>query len=177
MKARDEQPLKPAIRIRHHFLPGDVGAIVYLHGTLYAGEYGFDHTFEPYVAIPLSEFVRSRGKREKIWIVEKNGRVMGSLAIVESSPSAAQLRWFLLHPEIRGSGVGKKLVDEAIQFCRESGYDTIFLWTVRGLAAATGIYRARKFSLTETNTHSIWGRELTEERYERLLRLQTGCCL
>ncbi|MBI9085323.1 MAG: GNAT family N-acetyltransferase [Desulfobacterales bacterium] len=154
------------VRIRHDFRPGDVGAIVYLHGTLYAEEYGFDHTFEPYVAIPLSEFVRSKTGREKIWIVEKGGKVQGSLAIVACTENQAQLRWLLLHPDLRGTGMGKQLVGKAVAFSREAGYKSVFLWTVRGLAAATEIYRSAGFTLTETNPHTIWGRELTEERYE-----------
>ena len=152
--------------IRHHFLPGDVGRIVYLHGTLYAREYGFDHTFEPYVAIPLSKFVGSKTAREKIWIVEKGKKVCGSLAIVACTEAQAQLRWFLLHPDLRGVGVGKRMVAEALTFCSEMGYGSLFLWTVRGLEAATAIYRTAGFTLTKTNTHHIWGRELTEERYE-----------
>jgi len=41
-----------AVEIRHNFLPGDIGRICYLHGTLYAAEQGWDYTFEADVARP-----------------------------------------------------------------------------------------------------------------------------
>ncbi len=63
---------------------------------MYAAEYDWDHTFEAYVAGPLARFAQSQSPRERIWIVEKGGRVAGSLAIVEASHDEAQLRWLLL---------------------------------------------------------------------------------
>ena len=41
---------KLPIIIRHHLRPGDIGYLSYLHGILYAEEYGFDLSFEVYVA-------------------------------------------------------------------------------------------------------------------------------
>ena len=87
--------------------PGDVGAIVAMHGLVYAEEYGFDTTFEAYVAGPLAEFVLRGSPRERIWIEERDGGVGGCVAIVEAGPGAAPLRWFLVHPLARGTGPGR----------------------------------------------------------------------
>ncbi|MBN2323667.1 MAG: GNAT family N-acetyltransferase [Spirochaetes bacterium] len=157
------------IRIRTGLLPGDVGGIVCLHGRLYAEEYGFDCSFEPYVAVPLSEFAVRRHERERIWIVEYRGRVCGSVAIVEHTKSEAQLRWLILHPDLRGHGLGKKLVRDAVSFCKACRYSGIFLWTVDFLDAARRIYESEGFVLTDQKKHRIWGVSLTEQRYERTL--------
>ena len=95
---------------------------------------------------------------------------MGSIAIVQFSQNQAQLRWLILHPEVRGRGIGKHLVQEAVNFCRATGYSSVFLWTIDFLQAALKLYTDAGFVLTETSTHQVWGRTLTEERYELKLR-------
>jgi N-acetylglutamate synthase-like GNAT family acetyltransferase len=172
MSTIDREKSRPGIRIRHDLKPGDIGYLTYLHGTLYAKEYGWDHTFEAYVAGPLSEFAKSNNDRERVWIVEKDEKVAGSIAIVEASKEEAQLRWLLLHPDLRGDGIGRKLVEEAISFCRDSGYSLVFLWTVSELAAAARLYRSMGFQKTEESANALWGTEVIEQRYE--LRLLTG---
>src|SRR5215470_1245172 len=120
---------EPVVSLRHDLRPGDLGAVVHLHGTVYAREYGFDPTFEAYVAGPLSEFVRSRGDRDRLWIAERGGRRVGCIAIVGVSATEAQLRWYLVDPSARGLGLGKRLLHEAVAFCRQCGYESVFLWT------------------------------------------------
>ena len=156
------------ISIRHDLRPGDIGYITYLHGILYADQ-GWDHTFDAYVAIPLAEFARSQSSRERIWIVEDGEKIVGSVAIVKFSDRAAQLRWLLLVPEVRGHGIGRKLVEEALHFCRDAGYSSVFLWTVNTLPIAAKLYRSVGFKPTEELTHELWGRTVTEVRYELLL--------
>ena len=166
MEGRPDQALPAGGRIRHDLKPGDVGYVTFLHGVLYAQEYGWDHTFEAYVAGPLGEFAKSHSERERIWVVEREGKVAGSIAIVEAGPGQAQLRWFLLHPELRGRGLGRLLVEQALDFCRESGYAQVFLWTTSDLKAATHLYRSAGFRPTESQTHQLWGATVTEQRYE-----------
>ena len=154
------------VTIRHDLQPGDIGYLVYLHGILYAKEYGWDSTFEAEAAVVLAEIANSRGDRQRIWLVEKDGKLSGSIAIVEASAETAQLRVLLLHPDLRGLGIGRKLVEEAVTFSRECGYSSIFLLTTRALKAAAHLYKSVGFRLQEEKTKCVWGVELVEQRYE-----------
>jgi len=155
--------------IRTDLRPGDLGAVVGLHGVVYAREYGFDATFEAYVAAPLAEFVRSGPDRGRLWLAERDGRLVGSIAIVPAAPEAAQLRWFLVAPAARGAGLGRRLMGEALAFCRESGFRSVFLWTVSALTAAARLYRDTGFVKVEEKPGRLWSVDVVEEKYELAL--------
>jgi ribosomal protein S18 acetylase RimI-like enzyme len=155
-----------AVTLRTNLYPGDLGAVVHLHGIVYAQEYGFDHTFEAYVAGPLAEFALDASPRERLWIAERDGRVVGCVAVVAASPTTAQLRWYLVDPSARGAGLGKRLLDEAIAFSRENGYESVVLWTVSALTAAARLYQAAGFRKVEEKPGRRWGVEVIEEKYE-----------
>jgi GNAT superfamily N-acetyltransferase len=70
---------------------------------------------------------------------------------------------------VRGLGIGRRLVEEALDFSRSVGYSFVFLWTVRGLEAATSLYESLGFEKTEEKTSEIWGSIVTEVRYDLLL--------
>jgi N-acetylglutamate synthase-like GNAT family acetyltransferase len=159
----------PIVSVRHDLLPDDVGSITYLHCILYGPEQGWNHTFEAYVAIPLAEFAKVQSSRQRIWIVEKERRIVGSVAIVKYSKNEAQLRWLLLDPEVRGLGLGRRLVEEALDFCREASYSSIFLWTVKTLPIAAKLYQSVGFRKTQELTHELWGSIVTEVKYESAL--------
>lgn len=157
------------IMIRTNLLPGDLGEVVRLHGVVYAREHGLDPTFEAYVAGPLAEFVRAGSKRERMWIAERDGHLVGSVAIVQAAREVAQLRWFLVVPEARGVGLGTHLLREAIAFAREQGNASLILWTGNVLTTAARLYTAAGFRKTEERPGRMWGVELVEEKYEMAL--------
>ena len=158
------------MRIRTDIKPGDIGYIIYLHGTLYAQEFNLDHTFEGYVASGLGEFAKSFDERKDcLWLAEESGRIAGSIAIAGQADHTAQLRWFLVYPEARGSGLGGRLLGDALQFCRSSAFRSVFLWTLSDLKAAAHLYQRAGFHRTEHKTHEIWGAMRTEERYDLAL--------
>jgi ribosomal protein S18 acetylase RimI-like enzyme len=162
----NDASLPPNVHIRTDLRPGDIGYLTYLHGVLYAAEDGWDSSFEAYVAGPLAEFAKAHNDRERIWIVEREEVVAGSIAIVEASPEQAQLRWFLLHPDLRGRGIGRRLMELAISFSKANHYSTIFLWTASDLGAAAKLYESFGFKITEEVRHKLWGVIVTEQRYE-----------
>lgn len=110
-----------------------------------------------------------RPDRDCIWVAEMNGRMVGSIAIAGRSEKTAQLRYFIIHPSCRGLGLGSALLGEAVRFCRESGYQTIFLWTASELTTAAYLYTSAGFTITEEKVHQPWGKTITEQRYEMKL--------
>lgn len=164
-----ENPIKQKkkIRLRTELKPGDIGYITYLHGILYAREYNWNHEFEGYVAEGLGKFAVSHNpERDRLWMTELDGKIVGCIAIVGNSDSEAQLRWFLVHPSLRGHGLGTKLMNQALKFSRECGYKRVILWTTSDLEAAAQVYQKAGFTKTEDKTHQIWGHTITEEKYE-----------
>jgi GNAT superfamily N-acetyltransferase len=169
MNGRHGHSAPDTIAVRTVPRPGDLGFIVSLHGTLYAREYGFDPTFEAYVAGPLAEFVRSDSPRQRLWIAERDGRGVGCVAIVAAAPETAQLRWFLVDPSARGAGLGRRLLGEALSFAGDCGYERVILWTVGALTAAAHLYRAAGFRKVEEKAGRMWGVDVVEEKYELVL--------
>jgi N-acetylglutamate synthase-like GNAT family acetyltransferase len=158
------------MRIRTDIRPGDIGYIIYLHGILYAQEYNLDRTFEGYVASGLGEFAKCFDERQdRLWLAEEGERIVGSIAIAGQPNQSAQLRWFLVHPDVRGIGLGGRLLKQALEFCRAREFRFVFLWTLSDLTAAAHLYEQAAFHRTERKTHEIWGATRTEERYDLTL--------
>ena len=166
-------PSSPDILIRTDVRPGDIGAVVQMHGLIYASEYGFNSRFEAYVAGPLSEFVLKNSPRERLWIAERECKLVGCVAIVEAGDHVAQLRWYLVDPAIRGTGLGSRLLNQALGFCREAGYRSVMLWTVRALVGAARLYQTAGFRKVEQAPGNDWGVEVMEEKYELQLNGDT----
>ena len=147
--------------------PGDMGWIVHRQGVLYAREYGWDETFEALVAELTAKFIKNfDAARERCWIAERDGELVGSVFLVKQSSSIAKLRLLYVEPHCRGLGIGRRLVDECGRFARRAGYRKISLWTNSVLAAARHIYAAAGYRLVKKVPHRSFGHELVGETWE-----------
>ena len=137
------------------YMPGVVGRITELHALYYYANWNFDISFETQVGRELSEFLRDfRDGRDFFRTATAGGRLAGSIAITskEAALEGARLRWFIVTPEFQGRGIGRRLIREAVGFCREEGYRRVYLWTFKGLDRAHALYVSEGFQLSAEHT-------------------------
>lgn len=159
-------------RIVPGYLPGAIGAVATLHAAYYGAQHGFGAYFEAKVAREFAEFVaRFDPARDGLWLVVACGQVLGAIVIDGSEPAArahgvAHLRWLILADALRGQGLGRKLVDGAMAFCRRRAIPMVYLNTFAGLDAARALYEQAGFRLVQQVEAQTWGRSMREQRFE-----------
>ncbi|HEX5392422.1 MAG TPA: helix-turn-helix domain-containing GNAT family N-acetyltransferase [Rhodocyclaceae bacterium] len=149
------------------YQPGIIGRIAQMHGTYYARKAGFGQFFESKVASETAEFAgRLDRPKNQLWSAWLGDAWVGSIAIdgEDLEPGNAHLRWFIVDDAARGQGLGKRLLDAAIAFCRRQDFQRITLWTIHGLTAARHLYDAAGFKLEEEVNASQWGKKAREQR-------------
>jgi GNAT superfamily N-acetyltransferase len=157
------------VEIIRGYIPGAIGRVTELHGTYYHEHWGFGLFFEAKVATEVSEFLgRYDEQRDGFWIAVVEGRTEGFIVIdgISAPDEGAHLRWFILSETRRGGGIGHRLMDTAVAFCREKAYRKVYLWTFESLHAARHLYQAAGFTLKEQRRGARWGREVNEQRWE-----------
>ncbi|MGA8259725.1 MAG: GNAT family N-acetyltransferase [Arenicellales bacterium] len=163
------KPRPESVRVRNEVRPGDLGYVIYMHGALYAREHGYGIQFERYVASGVHEFYeRYDPGRDRAWILEHDSGIVGSLFLMHRENNTAQLRYFLLSPEYRGVGLGKRLMQLCMDFAGQV-YGSVYLWTTDELETAAALYKRHGFVLTEDKPSASFGKPLREHRYDVIL--------
>jgi DNA-binding MarR family transcriptional regulator/ribosomal protein S18 acetylase RimI-like enzyme len=150
------------------YVPGCIGDIAGLHGRFYAEHWGFGVFFERRVAKELADFAQSLPDDNRaLWLCVDNGRCLASLAI-DGHPDTrlAHLRWFIVDDALRGTGIGRKLMSEAMRFV-DARFDETYLDTFKGLDAARHLYESFGFVLTHEAEGTQWGSIVTEQQFRR----------
>ena len=160
---------EPPLRLRD-LQAGDIGWVIHRQMVLYAQEYGWNQEFEALAAEIGARFIRDfQAGRERAWIAEREGRVVGAVFVVRQDQDTAKLRMLYVEPDARGLGLGSRLVQECLAFARQAGYQRMVLWTNSVLVDARRIYERAGFRLFEQEAHrsfghdlmgQVWGREL-----------------
>ncbi len=149
------------------FTQSDIEYVISRHKTLYYAERHLSGTFSAYVDEIVYRFVdKFNARTDCLNILECNGVPAGSIAIAKFDDVTAQLRFFMLEPEMRQRGYGNRLMDMALAFCRDKGYKKVFLLTITAQVVARHVYETHGFHKVSSNDKSEWGNGVVEERWE-----------
>lgn len=159
------------LKLRDRLEPGDLGRLIALHGAVYAEWPGFGLEFEAFVARTIAEYGLDNGFSGRIWLLERDDdrELVGCSAIACRSQQVAQLRWILLKKEFWGGGLGRQLVQTALDWARASGAERVFLETTDGLEASSSLYRKLGFRETRNEVVEMWAGRRPLIRMERSL--------
>jgi len=146
--------------------PGDVGYVGYMHGKYYCTKYDFFADSEYYFLKHIVDFARTP-EDGKLWIAEVDGNIAGSVAILRHDDKTAQFRFLLVDENYQNMGIGSQLIKVSLDFCRERGYEEVFLWTIKELDKARHLYDKVGFVLTEEIPNKDWGSvEIIDQKME-----------
>ena len=98
----------------------------------------------------------------RLFLLLCEGRVGGMLTVgtyLSPTGSKAWIEDVVVDEALRGSGLGRVLVEHAIDYCREEGIGTVYLTSNPKRVAANALYRSVGFVRKETNMYKM---ELTE---------------
>lgn len=152
---------------------GELGWLIHRQAVLYNQEYGWNAEFEALIANIYSAYETAPQTPPKaLWIAERDGEIAGSVFVIpaEGRNNTAQLRMLYVEPFARGQKLGQRLVAEAVNFSRHSGYERIVLWTQDCLHAARKTYQNAGFELVREGRHVSFGHKLNGQYWELDLR-------
>lgn len=158
------------VTIEAGYRPGIIGRCAAMHGRYYSRTVGFGWFFEAKVAAGMAEFAaRLDRPGNQVWSAVRAGEIVGTIAIdgEDLGTGNAHLRWFILDDGMRGGGIGRRLLGEALDFCDRQGFPAVELWTFAGLDAARRLYESFGFVLVEEWRGTQWGDAVMEQRFIR----------
>lgn len=145
------------ITIRTDLRPGDLGRLIALHGVAYENEPGhYGLNFEALVARTVADFILDNEGRGRVWLAERGGALVGCTAMVDRG-ERGQLRWVLMAAEARGAGLGKKLINLAMDYAADQTWREVYLKTTPGLDASMTIYKKLGFETVSEEPGQPWG--------------------
>lgn len=109
-------------------------------------EFGFD--YDRRLDADLEEISHVYGGRGGFWLAIENAKVVGTSALREDTQYTGTLKRMYLLPLFRGKGIGRLLLQQAVDYAKQQKYGEILLDTVTFQKDAIRLYE--KFGFVKT---------------------------
>lgn len=91
---------------------------------------------------PVGKIIKKGGR---IFMAEQDGRAVGCVALLKMADGGYEVAKMTVDESLRGSGLGRKLMDRCIEAGIAAGAPRLYLETNSSLAPALALYRATGF--------------------------------
>lgn len=100
------------------------------------------------LADPAPKLVEDYAARGQCFVAEKDGQVLGVYVLLPTRPETAELVNIAVDEAFQGQGIGKQLVNHAIQEARRLGYKTLEIGTGNSSIGQLALYQKCGFRIT-----------------------------
>jgi ribosomal protein S18 acetylase RimI-like enzyme len=157
-----------SVTIRRELRDGDAGEIVELHRRVYVPEYERNEAFLAAVAASVQSAVTAGWPHDRgaVWLLDRDAGLSGSLALTDEGGGLGHVRWVVFAPELRGLGLGRRVVEEMVREARSLGLRKLELETFGALTTAAHLYRSAGFRVRWERPRDDWGPPIVYQHYE-----------
>ncbi len=169
--------MKTDIRFSEGYRPGAIGRIAEMHALYYTRQWGFSALLEVQIARDCADFVKRYDADTDLLLLALNGDIIAGSIIVDLNDPAsrhvadgdygARIRWFIVDDSIRGAGVGRKMMQRAVDHIDDFAGGRAWLTTFAGLHAARRLYEDFGFRLADERPDNTCGDPVHEQLFLR----------
>lgn len=146
---------------------GDTGWIIHRHAVAIAPQFGWGIEFEELCTRVMAEFLKVRAEpSNSSWVVEREGRILGSLLLMREDELTARLRLLYVEDEARRLGLATTLLKTALEFARNAQYQRVILFTTGSNLAARRIYMRLGLAIIAEEPLHFAGKQEKGETWE-----------
>lgn len=99
----------------------------------------------------------TRDSRARAWKAVESQVVVGMVRVGAMSEREAQLSSMHVHPQWQRRGIGRLLMDTAVSFMRDAGFETAILGVIQANTAARTLYEHGGWQVAELRPDGIEG--------------------
>lgn len=144
-----EKHLENGIVFTDRFTQRDIETSLERQKDIFGGEFGFLDSAHDFARQAVREFCRAfRRDRDFMLVAKKDGKFIGTITLMGEEDGRARLRFLILEPDMRGVGLGKKILSTAMEWAKDMGYTHIWLTTHSVLERAVNMYKSMGFEKT-----------------------------
>ena len=116
--------------------------------SILSNEYPFDKSV--YKNSDLSDISQAYGgKRDAFFVMESDGKIVGTVGVKEDSEDIALIRRLFVIPSYRQKGYGSLLLDKAICSCKDFNFKHIAFRTTGKMIQAINLLKKMNFKEVE----------------------------